>query len=188
MNETLKTIFRRRSIRSYTGEQVSVDALKLILDAGRQAPSAMNEQPWHFTVIRRKSLLERLEEICKEVFLNSSNEALRQVARREGFSVFYGAPMLIVISSKATAIAPQYDCTLAMENMMLAAASLDVGSCWMHSLMMLYDSDEGRQVATVAGLVFPEGETPFAAAVFGYHALAVPEAPHRKQENVTFID
>lgn len=187
-NETIGSILKRRSVRVYKPDQVGLDALELILEAGRYAPSAMNQQPWHFTVIRNRALLDKLDASCKTVFLESDVDALREVARRDDFSVFYHAPILIVVTGDPNALAPQYDCALAMQNMMLAAASMDIGSCWMHSVMMLHATEKGRVIFRELGIVFPEGYNPYSAAVFGYSAAPLPEPEPRKSDSVTIID
>ncbi len=187
MNETINSILKRRSIRVYKPDQVDDESLELILEAGRYAPSAMNQQPWHFTVVRERSLLEKLEASCKTVFLESDIEALRQVASRDDFSVFYRAPTLVIVTGDTNALAPQYDCTLAMQNMMLAAASLDIGSCWMHSIMMFHATEKGKAVFRDLGIVFPERHQPYASAVFGFSAVPLPEPEPRKEGCVTII-
>ena len=187
MNETIGTILKRRSIRTYKPGHVDEESLDLILEAGRYAPSAMNQQPWHFTVVRDSALLEKLEASCKTVFLESDVKALREVASRDDFSVFYHAPALIIITGDTQALAPQYDCTLAMQNMMLAAASLGIGSCWMHSIMMFYATEMGKEVFRDLGITFPERHVPYAAAVFGYSAAPLPEPEPRKPGSVTII-
>ncbi len=187
MNDTINTILKRRSIRVYKSGQLDGESLEMILEAGRYAPSAMNQQSWHFTVIQNRSLLEKLEASCKTVFLESDVEALREVARRDDFSVFYHAPALVIVTGDSTALAPQYDCTLAMQNMMLAAASLDIGSCWMHSVMMLFATEKGKSVFRDLGIVFPERHIPYAAAVFGYRAVPLPEPEPRKSGSTTII-
>lgn len=187
MNETIRTILERRSIRAYKPDQLDETSIGQIVEAGRHAPSAMNQQSWHFTVIRDRTLLEALEIACKKVFLESDIEALRDVAGRPDFSVFYHAPVLFIVTGDTGALAPQYDCTLAMENMMLAAASLGISSCWMHSIMMLYSTEKGKAVFSDLGIAFPERHEPFAAAVFGYSAIPLPDAAPRKEGDVTFI-
>lgn len=188
MNETISTILKRRSIRAYKPDRVDDESLELVLEAGRYAPSAMNQQPWHFTVVRDPALLEKLEVSCKTVFLESDVEALREVARRDDFSVFYHAPTLVIVTGDTNALAPRYDCTLAMQNMMLAAASLGIGSCWMHSIMMLHSTEKGKEVFRDMGVSFPEKHVPYAAAVFGYSAIPLPEPEPRKPGTVTIID
>lgn len=157
MNETLTTILRRRSVRVYRPDAVAQAELDRMLEAGRYAPSAMNQQPWHFTAIRNPELLRKLEESCKNAFVESNVEALREVAKQEGFSVFYKAPLMVIISGDPGAIAAQYDCTLAMENTMLAAASFGIGSCWTHAVMMFHATEKGKAVFRELGVIFPEG-------------------------------
>ena len=188
MNETIATILRRRSVRSFLSDPVGPDELEQILEAGRHAPSAMNQQPWHFTAIRNTELLRKLEENCKTAFLESNVEALREIAKQEGFSVFYQAPLMVVISGDPGAIAAQYDCTLAMENVMIAAAALGIGSCWTHAVMMFHATEKGRALFRELGIIFPDGYQPYAAAVFGWPAEPYPEAPPKKADCVTVMD
>ncbi|MEI7789019.1 MAG: nitroreductase family protein [Chlorobiaceae bacterium] len=187
MNATIQTIIERRSVRAYQPRQIDDKEMQEILLAGQYAPSAMGQQPWHFTVLQNSSQLENLDMLCKASFLNSDNTALREMASREEFKVFYHAPTLVIISGESKAIAPLYDSVLAMENMLLAAASLGIGSCWVHSPMMVYGSPEGTASLSSIGLDFPEGYIPYAAAVFGFSALPLPEATPRKPDTVTFL-
>ncbi|MBM3163610.1 MAG: nitroreductase family protein [Chlorobi bacterium] len=188
MNETIATILRRRSVRGFRPDPVGEAELAEMLEAARYAPTAMNQQPWHFTAIRNPELLRKLEENCKTAFLLSNVQALREVAKQEGFSVFYHAPLMVIISGDPGAIAAQYDCTLAMENMMLAAASLGIGSCWTHAVMMYHATEKGRAIFRELGVIFPEGYQPYAAAVFGWPAEPYPEAPPRNTDCVTIMD
>ena len=188
MNETISTILERRSVRAYKPDPVGQPELDLLLQAARFAPSAMNQQPWHFTAIRNAELLRQLEEHCRGAFLESNVEALREIAKQEGFSVFYHAPMLVIISGDPSALAAQYDCTLATENMLLAATSLGIGSCWMNAVMMLHATEKGKAIFRELGIDFPEGYQPYAAAVFGYPAEPWPEAPPKNAECVTIME
>lgn len=118
MNETMYTILSRRSIRRYQQEQLKNEALEKILEAGKFAPSGVNQQSWHFTIVQNTEMLERINEGCKKLLQRSDSN----------FSVFYNAPTLIIVSGDSKAITPQYDCTLALGTMFLAAASLGIGS------------------------------------------------------------
>ncbi|WP_076792589.1 nitroreductase family protein [Chlorobium sp. KB01] len=187
MNNTIETILRRRSIRAYEPRQLEEDELNTILQAGQYAPSAMGQQPWHFTVIEYHDKLETLQSACKNVFLYSDNAALRETAAKDGYHVFYHAPMLLIISADSYAVAPREDCVLAMENMLLAAASLGIASCWVHSPIILYQSAGGPQTFAEIGVRFPEGHQPYASAVFGYSAKPWPDAAPRKPGTVTRI-
>ncbi|MCF8383215.1 MAG: nitroreductase family protein [Chlorobium sp.] len=188
MNETISTILMRRSVRSFRPDVVGQAELDQMIEAARHAPSAMNQQPWHFTAIRNPELLRKLEENCKSAFLQSNVEALREVAKQEGFCVFYHAPLMVIISGDPGAIAAQYDCTLAMENMMLAAASLGIGSCWTHAVMMFHATEKGKAIFRELGVIFPDGHQPYAAAVFGWPAEPYPEAPPKKADCFTIME
>ncbi|MCE1274247.1 MAG: nitroreductase [Chlorobiales bacterium] len=188
MNETITSILKRRSVREYSTKAVAQTELDQILEAGRNAPTAMNQQPWHFTVICNRELLRKLEEQCKTAFLESSNEALRDVASQEGFSVFYQAPLLILISADRTALAPQYDSTLAMGNMMVAAASLGIGSCWTHAAILFHATTRGKDAYRELGIVLPEHHELYAAAGFGYPSGDWPETPPKRTDCVTIME
>ena len=187
MNETIRTILERRSIRAYQPRQIGENELQEILLAGHYAPTAMGQQPWHFTVLQNPELLEKLQLQCKSVFLHSDNTDLRAAASREGYHVFYHAPTLLIVSGDSEAITPLHDCVLAMENMLLAATSLGISSCWVHSVVMLCGNAEGSAAFRSLGLGVPEGYVPYAAAVFGYSAVPLPEAAPRKPGKVSFV-
>jgi nitroreductase len=187
MNETMKMILNRRSVRTYENRQLQEKELEEILLAGQYAPTAMGQQPWHFTVLQNSEMIEKLQIECKNVFLNADNDALREVASQEGYHVFYHAPTLIIISGDTHAVAPREDCVLAMENMFLAATSFRIASCWVHSPVILYESAAGAATGSALGLRFPEGYQPYAAAVFGYSAMPWPDAGPRKPGTVTRV-
>jgi len=67
MNETIQTILSRRSVRSYSSEQIKDEELDLILKAGLYAPSAHNQQSWHFTVIQDKEVINKLNKAAKPI-------------------------------------------------------------------------------------------------------------------------
>ena len=187
MNETIQTILKRRSIRAYQTRQIGEEELHEILLAGQYAPTAMGQQPWHFTVLQNPDLLEKLQVQCKSLFLHSDNPDLRAVASREEYHIFHHAPTLLIVSGDLQAITPLQDCVLAMENMLLAAASLGIGSCWVHSVVMLCENAEGAVAFKSLGLGIPEGYAPYAAAVLGYSAVPLPEAAPRKADTVSIV-
>jgi nitroreductase len=187
MNETIRTILKRRSIRAYEHMQIPDDELHLILEAGSFAPTAMGQQPWHFIVLQNPVLLDKLQTRCKEMFARSEIPALRDLAAKEEFDVFYKAPTLVIVAADRTAIAPVQDSVLAMENMMIAAASLGIGSCWVHSVMWLFEKGGGHEAFASTGITIPDGYIPCAAAVFGYSAQPWPEAGPRKPGKVAIV-
>lgn len=176
MNETLKTILNRRSTRSYKKQQINEEELKAIIEAGLYAPSAMNQQSWHFTVIQKKETINKINEDCKAAMQKSGSKDL---------NLFYEAPTLIIVSGDEKAIAPQNDGSLALGNMLLAAESLNIGSCWIHAVRTLSSTEEGRKL--IKDLNIPEGYTIVASAVFGYKAAESSAPKPRKDGTVNII-
>lgn len=185
MNETMKTILERRSIRRFKDKPVSEKDLELILEAARYAPSAMNQQPWHFTVVQSGELLDRINEVTKEAFASSGNPNFAARARTEGFSPFYHAPLFIIVSCDKKAIAPIHDGSLTLGSMFLAAKSLGIGSCWIHAMNFVLESEAGYELRKE--LQIPEGFMPVGAGAFGYAAEQNPEPAPRKKDAVTYL-
>lgn len=186
MNETLQTILKRRSIRAYKPQQIKAQDLEAILEAGQFAPSAMNQQPWHFSAIQNGDLLNKINGTVKEALLKADNPEMANWAKAENFSIFYAAPTLIVASGDPNAIAPQHDCTLALGNMFLAAAALGIGSCWIHAISRICNTEPGKPL--LPEMDVPEGYRIYCAGAFGYHAGVHPEAPPRKEGTVRIIE
>lgn len=176
MNEIIKAILSRRSIRKFKSEQISDDELNSILEAGKFAPSAMNQQSWHFTVIQNKEIIAKVNEVCKKNMNRAENKDL---------NLFYNAPTLIIVSGDEKAVAPECDASLALENMFLAAASLNIGSCWIHSPRALASSDEGNKLISELGI--PSGYKIVGSGIFGYKASEAPASAKRKENSVNIV-
>ncbi len=189
MNDTLKTILNRRSIRKYTQEQIKEEELQWILEAGKFAPSAANQQPWHFTVVQNKDLMQKISEACIVAVSKSGNryyeERLKAIKSKKT-SLMFNAPTLIVVSGDEKASVPINDCSLAIENMFIAAESLGIGSCWIHALSILYSTEEGKVFLTNESIV-PKGFTIVGSAAFGYKAVEQPSSAPRREGTVTII-
>lgn len=185
MNEVIKTIMKRRSIRSYTQQQIEDDKLQTILDAGLYAPSAMNQQSWHFTVVQNKEMIQKINETCKGIFLKSGIKNYEERAKSDNFDLFYNAPTLIIVSGDKNNITPQIDCAVAIENMFLVAESINIGSCWIHGVTTLSNSEEGS--ALIKELGIPDGYCIFGSGVFGYKGADSPDAAPRKEHTVNII-
>ncbi len=112
--DTIETILARRSVREYRPEPLPAADLQTILEAGRQAPSAKNLQPWHFVVVTDPQLKAAVAAACCE------QHWLAQAA------VLVAAVGLPEVSAKWYPV----DVAIAVENMVLAACSLGYGSCW----------------------------------------------------------
>ena len=185
MNETLKTILTRRSIRKYKQEQIKDEELQVILEAGKFAPSAMNQQSWHFTVVQNKEMLQKINEACKAVFSKSGIKNFEERAKAENFEVFYNAPTFIIVSGDEKAIAPQNDGSLALGSMLLAAESLGIGSCWIHAMSFLFSTEDGKSLKKELGI--PEGYAPVGSGAFGYKDGKSPSPAPRKENIINII-
>ena len=183
MNKVLEVIKSRRSIRKYLPEQLKQGELDAILEAGLYAPSAHNDQSWHFTVIRDSALLDRISRLSKELMLKSEVDWMREMGANEKLHIFYNAPVVVVVSMRKKAISPLVDCSAAIENMLLAAESLDIGSCWIGLSRFWFSLKE-----EVARLNLPEGYEPCYAVTFGYKGQRPSKALPRRAGTVTYID
>lgn len=119
----------RHSERRYAKEKVSMEKIEKIIDAGLAAPSGMNTQPWHFTVIQDEIILKELVENCKNNFLNSQVDWRIEWANSSKFNPFYDPNLIIVISNKLSVKNSNEDCCFAIQNMTLMAESLGLSSC-----------------------------------------------------------
>jgi nitroreductase len=185
VNETLKIIKQRRSIRSFKEEQIKEEELQAILEAGRYAPYAW-EQAWHFTAIQNKELLDRLNLAAKEAAKQLDIEEIRKIANNEKYNCLYGAPTLIIVSGNEQAPVPlEADCAAATQNLLLAAESIGLGSCWIYFVMFAFHSPQGFELRKE--LKIPEGYKPYHSAAIGYKSVATVHAPARKPNLITFI-
>ena len=185
MNETLKNIRNRRSIRAFLPEQLNDTDVQDIIEAGIYAPSATNKQPWHFTVIQRKDIIDRLNADFKECASKSDNEYVRRFADNEKFHVFYNAPTVVLVSGDKNNEFASVDCAAAVENMLVAAQSLDIGSCWVGLIAYLLNSNEGIEWAKELGI--PDGFKQIHAICLGYKKIEVTNAPKRKENTVNYL-
>lgn len=189
MNETLKTIHNRRSTRKFLNEELPVQTIDAILEAGQYAPSAKNEQAWHFTVIKSQALLHTLNEACKSFLLSTNNEMFQQrlgTADVKSFDLFYHAPVLIAVSGNSQAQEPLIDCSMAIENMLLAAESLDIGSCLIYAVTYLYRTPEGRDLLIREKILPPDYNLVITCA-FGYKAGESKNPLPRRTDTITWL-
>jgi nitroreductase len=179
-------IRNRRSIRSYHKEQIKDEELQTILDAGIWAPSAHNTQPWHFTVIQDQSLIEHISDSAKQAMADSPIHWIARMGKRSS-SIFYDAPTVIIVSGKKYEkfnLEPAIDCAAAIQNILLTAELLNIGSCWIGLASYFF-----RQPDKVQILNIPLGYQPFHAVCLGYKALNLNNmhGPKRKSEIITYI-
>ena len=180
-----EAIYGRRAVREFTAEPVEEAALRLLIDAAIQAPSAVNQQPWLFTIVSDKELLTRISDEAKAHMLRTSPAALAshhflQILNDPKFDIFYGAPVLIVISAAASPWAIG-DCALAAENLMLAAHAAGLGTCWIGFAKDWLGTPEGKAV-----LMLPEAFIPVAPIIVG-HPKSAPPPVSRKSPRIDWV-
>jgi len=157
-NAVLQAIADRRSIRSYKNEQISDEQLSTIMTAALQAPSARNVQPWHFTVVQDKALIDRINESFRSEFLKHAGDSpMRAHIEDEAYSVFYHAPTVIFVSTDmdSAKLYARHDCGLAVENICLAAHSIGLGTVILGMPREAFAGPEGDEFRKL--LQFPEG-------------------------------
>lgn len=186
MNQTLETIMSRRSVRSYKKDQIPEEMLQVILEAGSYAPSANNLQPWHFTVVQNEKLLRELNYETKGVLARSDNPFLKRVGSNEELDIFNGAPTVVLVSGNRMNVNAILDCALASENILLAAASLGISSCYTISVSYLFEGDEAEYFSGKIGI--PDGYKVYNAILLGYSKEdTMPVAAPRKADCVNYI-
>ena len=113
-------------------------------------------------------------------------EQLRALGNNEQFDCLYGAPTLIIVSGNEQAPMPlDADCAAATQNLLLAAESIGLGSCWIFFVLLAFNSSQGPELRKA--LKIPEGYKPYDSAVFGYKRDAVVNVPDRKPNLITYI-
>ena len=147
--DALEVIFTRRSIRKYTKEPVTEEQLKTLLEAGMNAPSANNRQPWHFIVVNDRQPLEAIMDV------HPYSKMLAQ------------APLAIVVCGDITRSERywQQDCAAATENILLTARALGLGSVWLG----VYPKEE-RTVGVTQIFDLPEDIRPLCVIAVGHPA------------------
>ncbi len=192
MDNVIENILTRRSIRKYTEQQISDENLKTILEAAKYAPSGGNSQTWQFTVLQNKAKLAQLNEYIRAAFekLAVDEKTYRSIrsgkaaAKNAAYSFYYYAPTLIMVSNDADYVNAMADSACAIENMMLAATYLQLGSCWINQVSWFDQDKNVRTLLTELGI--PENHKVCGSVCLGYRAGDIP-APKARQENTVTI-
>ncbi|MCD8141614.1 MAG: nitroreductase [Planctomycetaceae bacterium] len=188
MNDVITAILERRSIRKYKPDQISDADRDLIVKAGLHAASAKNTQPWHITVVQNDDLIREITRQTKAAILRANVERYLALANNENYAVNYGAAptFMIVGADPKVSACPVEDGTLVLGNMMLAAYSLGIGSCWINQPTAVCDEPEFRAFLT-SRLSFPAEMKIVGSCAFGYSAVEHPKAPPRKEGTVNIV-
>ena len=136
-------------------------------------------------MIQNRELLGRLNLAAKEAARQLVGP-LSDLGNDVNFNCLYGAPTLIIVSGNEKAPMPlDADCAAATENLLLAAESIGLGSCWIYFVLLAFSSPQGSELRKE--LKIPDGYRPYSSAVFGYKENVVVDVPARKPNLITYI-
>lgn len=197
MNQVIEAIRSRRSVRSYLDRAVPKELIEEILAAGRSAPSSLNSQPWKFIVVTDKKLIDEIAISIKSfikrlyaflpimrIFIKELRDeatvgAIKRTATSAEDTIFYGAPLLILIVSEKNDRWVKVNCSLAAQNMMLAAHSLSLGSCFIGRGNMI------KKCGSIYSKLGIEKRYSIQASlIFGYPKEFPKNIPDRKKDNI----
>ena len=170
MNETISCLLNRRSVRAYRPEQIKPAELETILQAGLYAPSAMNLQSSIMLVIQDRETISMLSRLNAMVMGRDTDP-------------FYGAPTVIVVLADKNASNHVQDASLVMGNLMNAAFSLGVDSCWINRAREVFEMPEARALLREKGI--SDDYVGVGNCILGYPVEEAPAKP-RKDGYVIF--
>lgn len=184
--QIMDAIYRRRAVRAFTDESVGTEIIEALIEAAIQAPSALNRQPWAFTVVRDRKLLDRVSRGAKAHLLETlppggGEHDFASLLSDPDYQIFHHAPVLILISAASEGSWAVEDCSLAAENLMLAACAHGLGSCWIGFAQSWLQLPEGK-----AALGLPDACKPVAPIVVG-HPKSPPLPVERKKPQIRWI-
>jgi nitroreductase len=169
VNETLKTLIERRSCRSYKSDPIPTEVLDQILEAGSYAATGMGKQSPIMIAVTDKKTRDQLSKMNAAV-MGASNDP------------FYGAPVVIVVLANRAVPTYLHDGSLVMGNLMNAAHSLGIASCWIHRAKEEFDSAEGKAILKDLGI---EGDYEgIGHCILGYAAQENKTAAPRKENYI----
>ena len=174
MNETLKAMKERRSIRKFKADAVPEELINQVIEAGLYAASGMGKQGAAIIAVTNKELRDRIMEDNRQIG-----------GWQEGFDPFYGAPVILIVLGNEAVRTNVYDGSLVMGNLMLAAHSLGLGSIWIHRAKEEFETKYYQNLLKEIGL---EGKWQgIGHCALGYMDGAAPAAQERKDGRVFWV-
>jgi nitroreductase len=186
MNEIIKCITERRSIRKYKQEQITSDELNQILLAGSYAPNAGGRQSPVMVILQNKDIISKLGRISRHLFVQNRTPQRGSVSTEQPSiaddgsitDAFYGAPTIIIVFAPKTHKYKIEDGTLVIGNMMLAAHTLGIGSCLIARAAETFDTNEGREIINDWNI--SDDYVAIGFCILGYPEGDLPKAKPRK--------
>ena len=175
MNEVIKAIKERRSIRKFKSGMLPKEIIDKVIESGLYAVSGKGQQSPIIISVTNKELRDKLSKMNCKIG-----------GWEEDFDPFYNAPVVLVVLAPKDWATYIYDGSLVIGNMMLAAHSLNIGSCWIHRAKQEFESEEGKEILKSLGINGNyEG---IGHCVLGYIDGNYPSVPARKANRVYYID
>ena len=171
MNETIRNLMERRSIRKFKSEQIQDAALNDILEAGKYAPTGGGRQSPVMVVAQSPALVKKLSKMNAAVMGSDSDP-------------FYGAPTVVVVFADKNRATHVEDGALVIGNMLNAAHALGVDSIWIHRAREVFETEEGKALMREWGL--SDDYVGIGHCALGYRDCAYPEPAPRKDDYVRF--
>ena len=171
MNDVVKAMETRRSIRKFKPDMVPQEMLDQIMEAGLYAANGMGRQPTIMIQVTNKEMRDKIAKMNQEIG-----------DWKDGFDPFYGAPAMIIVLAKKEVPTRVYDGSLVMGNLMLAAHSLGIGSCWIHRAKEEFETEWGKELLKSLGIVEEYEGIGFCA--LGYADGEYPQAAERKEGRI----
>lgn len=173
MNESIKNMIERRSIRAYKPDMVKKKDIEEIVKAGTYAATGMNRQSPVIIAVTDQETRDKLSAMNAAIMGTDTDP-------------FYGAPVVLIVLADKSRPTYRYDGSLVMGNMMNAAHSLGLGSCWIHRAKEEFESEEGKELLKKWGV---EGDYEgIGHCVIGYVEGDYPETKPRKEDYVYYVE
>ena len=174
MNEIIKAMVERRSARSYRNEMLPKEVIDDIIEAGLYAASGRGYQSAIIIAVTDKKMRDRLSEMNRKIG-----------GWAEGFDPFYNAPVVLLVLADRSRPTCLYDGSLVMGNLMLAAHSMGIGSCWIHRAKEEFETEEYKNFLKELNI---EGDYEgIGHCILGYADCELPQALPRKENRIFFV-
>lgn len=175
MNQVMYEILNRRSIRSFKKDPVNKELLSSVMDAGLAAASSMGRQATVIIAVTNPEILQKLAKVNSEIG-----------GWKPDYNPFYGAPAVMIVLARADVAPGVCDGSLCLGNMMLAASSQGLGSCWIHRCRETFERPEWKEWLKSIGV---EGDyIGVGHLALGYPAGPKPKAHDIKPNRAFFVD
>lgn len=178
MNEVIKCLQDRRSIRKFSDIPIKKDTLEEIIKCGMAAPNGQNKQTWKYIVLSDKSQIDYLEEKIIEVL---------DITKTDSLHGFGNPAAVIIVTDRKNNYNAVANGSCAIANMLNAAWSLQIGGCWINALRTIQDEPLIREM--LGQFEIPGNHMVVGMIVLGHlQEDVLPQKPRRRMDVVHFVE